>query len=167
MKKRIFGRKLSRERDSRRALFRGLMKALITYGSIKTTKAKALAVRPEVERLVNKAKLGGLNNRRLISALFGNDRETADKVFKEIVDLFKDRKSGFVRMLNLPQRRGDSAKMVRLEWSEKIESGKKQVVSSKDDKKKTKEIVKKDIAKKDKEKDSKRTKSETKSRKEK
>lgn len=143
MKKRIFGRKLSRERDTRRSLFRGLIKALIVHGSIKTTSAKAKAVRPQIDRIITKGKRGGLNDKRLVYGFLGNDRETSDKLFSEVLPTFSGRKSGFTRLVNLPRRRGDAAEIVRLEWSEKmVTSDKVQVTSKKELKKEDKGKVK-------------------------
>lgn len=121
MKKKVFGRKLSRERDSRRALFRGLIKAFVTYGFLKTTKAKGKAVQAEIEKIVGKVKVGSSSNKRLIYSFMGNDRRIVDLLFSKLSSSFQNRKSGFTRMVNLPVRRGDSAQIIRLEWVDKIE----------------------------------------------
>lgn len=123
MKKKVFGFKLSRETDTRRALFRSLAKALILHGSIKTTKQKALAVRPFVEKLVSEAKKTSLASKRNVLALLGNDRNALEKLSK-LAPAFS-RRSGFVRLVSLIPRRGDGGEMVRLEWSEKINPNEK------------------------------------------
>jgi len=120
MKKKVFGRKLSREKDTRLALFRSLMRALVLNGKIKTTKAKAKAIQKSLEKLINLAKKGTLAARRRVYSRLGNDRKTADLIFGTILPAFSAKKSGFTRIINLPERRGDLAKMVRLEWSEEI-----------------------------------------------
>lgn len=121
MKKKVFGKKLSRERDTRRALFRSLMRAMVLNGKIKTTKAKAKAIQGDVEKIVTLAKSGDVPSRRRLYSLLGNDRATADFVVNKIVPAFSQKISGFTRMVNLPERVGDRAKMVRLEWSLEIE----------------------------------------------
>ncbi|OGM15953.1 hypothetical protein A2V56_05040 [Candidatus Woesebacteria bacterium RBG_19FT_COMBO_42_9] len=125
MKKRVFGRKLSRGGGARKALFASLTRALVISGKIETTKAKAKAFVPEAERLVTLAKNGDSTR---ISAFFGNDRKITHD-FTNLVRQFS-RKSGFTRMVNLPNRVGDFAEMVRVEWVENI------VKSEKDDSKK-------------------------------
>ena len=120
MKKLVFGRKLGRGYGARRALFRALIRALISYGAIKTTKAKAKAVQTEVEKMILKAKKGGINSRREVFSSLGNDRKTVDRLFKEVVPAFLTKVSGYTRIINLPTRQGDRAEMARLEWSIKI-----------------------------------------------
>lgn len=136
MRKRVFGRQLSRERDSRRALFRSLVKSLVENGSINTTRAKAKAVQPFVDKLVNLGKKDTVDTRRKIYAKLGNDRKTADAIAAKVASGFKKRKSGFTRIINLPQRRGDLAKMVRLEWVKDIEEKKSKKGEKKKDNKK-------------------------------
>lgn len=120
MKKRVFGRHLSRDIGARRALFRSQVRALVLFGAIKTTKAKAKAVQGTVEKLVTIAKEGTVTNRRRIYALLGNDRKTTDTLFKLIGPTFLSRSGGYTRIVKLQPRRGDRAEIARLEWSEKI-----------------------------------------------
>jgi large subunit ribosomal protein L17 len=131
MKKRVFGKRLSRSKSAKRALFRALTRALVIYGKIETTQAKAKAVKPFVDKLVTLAKVGDVASRRKVYALLGNDRKTTDDIFAKIVPALADTDSGFTRVINLPFRRGDRAKMVRFEWSKEIPSDKKQVKSDK------------------------------------
>ena len=63
---RVAGKKLSRHRDHRKALFKNLIKSLVLHGEVKTTESKAKAVRPLVEKLITKGKAGTLHARRLI-----------------------------------------------------------------------------------------------------
>lgn len=133
MKKKVFGFKLSRETDTRRALFRSLAKALILHGSIKTTKQKALAVRPFIEKLVSKAQENSVSSKRNVLALLGNDRKVLEKL-SSVAPLFS-RKSGFIRLVPLIARRGDKSEIVRLEWSEKISLDKKSNSKKRVDKK--------------------------------
>lgn len=116
MKKRVYGRKLSRERDTRRALFRALIKALVKYDKIVTTKAKAKAIQGDIDRLVNLAKDDSIQKQRRLFASLGNDKETAKSFTERIAPSFKERKGGYTRIINLPRRRGDAAEIVRMEW---------------------------------------------------
>ncbi len=145
MKKRKFGRKLSRGSGARRALYRSLIAALVEHGSIETTKAKAKIIQPQVDKLVSKAKYTDVAKRRKVYATLGNDRITTDRLFNDVATKFGDRNGGYTRIVNLPNRRGDSAKMARIEWVKEIS------VDKKDGKVKTKES-KKETQKKDKKK---------------
>jgi large subunit ribosomal protein L17 len=120
MKKQVFGRQLSRERDTRRALFRGIVISLIENGKINTTKAKAKAVIPLVDKLVNLSKDGSQASLRKAYGLLGNKSKYSRKLIEEIGPTFPDRRSGYTRIINLGTRRGDKAKMVRLEWVKEI-----------------------------------------------
>lgn len=120
MKKRVFGRQLSRERDTRRALFRSLIRALVKHGKIKTTKAKAKAIQGSIDKLINLAKKDSISAKRRVFAILGNDKETTKKLLIEVVPSFSDRSGGYTRIVPLPARRGDAAQIVRLEWVKEI-----------------------------------------------
>lgn len=143
MKKKVFGRKLSRSSKSRRGLFRSLVRAIVINGEIKTTYAKAKFLLPEFEKLINVAKKNDIAGRRRIYATLANDREITDKIF-EIAKSFTGRSGGYIKTVNLPARRGDAARIVKLSWTEKIEVGdKKSKISKKREKiEKNKEIEK-------------------------
>jgi len=81
MKKRVRGQKLSRSTTTRRALLRSLSVALVERGKIKTTVAKAKFVLPFTEKLLAKAKKGGLSARRQVMAELANDRRTTGEDF--------------------------------------------------------------------------------------
>ncbi len=138
MKKRVFGRQLSRERDTRRALFRSLIRALVEHGKIKTTKAKAKAIQADIDKLINLAKKDSISAKRRVFAFLGNDKETTKKLLIEVVPSFSDRSGGYTRIVPLPARRGDAAQIVRLEWVKEIE-----VKKTKATKEKTTKTVKK------------------------
>jgi large subunit ribosomal protein L17 len=121
MNKRIFGRKLSRSRPSREALFASLARALIINGKIETTRAKAKAVQGDLEKLVTLAKSGEVRARRKAVSYLDNARDVADILFQKVAKAFASRASGYTRMVSLPPRVGDNAPMVRLEWTEKVE----------------------------------------------
>lgn len=145
MRKMVFGRKLSRGRKSREALFRSLIKALIIYGKIETTKAKAKAIQGDIDKVVMLAKAGSLASGRRVSAFLGNDRKLTEILFGKIAKTFSARPSGFTRMTLLPSRKGDAAEMARLEWTEPIkeeqikkEPGSKKMTKGKEEGKKEK-----------------------------
>ena len=125
MKKKVFGRKLSRSRPAREALFASGMRSMILNGKIVTTRAKAKAIQPSLEKLVTFAKKGGLSRQRKILASLDNARDALEVMVKKIAPSFASRISGYTRLVSLPARRGDNARMVRIEWTEKIEEPKK------------------------------------------
>lgn len=125
MRKMVFGRHLSRSRKGRIALFRSLIRALTISGKIVTTRAKAKAIIPQIDKIVTAAKKNSLSARRRVLASLGNDRGTTDLIFLKVVPAFSNRTSGFTRIILLPARSGDKAQMVRLEWSDVIETKEK------------------------------------------
>lgn len=131
MNKKVFGRKLSRSRPAREALFTSLAKALIINGKIVTTRAKAKAVTPDVEKMVTLARKSGITSRRKVMSMLDNSREEVNILFADIAKAFSERASGFTRIISLPKRRGDNAQMVRLEWTEKIENANQKLETSK------------------------------------
>lgn len=120
MKKNIYGRRLSRERDTRRALFRSLIRALVEHGKITTTKAKAKAIQADIDKLVNLAKDDSIHSQRRLYAFLGNDKITTKALVKEVAPSLADRNCGYTRRVALPRRKGDAAEMVRLEWVKEI-----------------------------------------------
>lgn len=124
MRHKIVGKKLSRTKDQRNALRRNLVKQLFENGRIKTTRAKALAVRGQAEKLITLAKRGSkgepileVNARRLAAARIG-DATTVTKLFDDIAPRFENRPGGYTRMIKLGPRLGDAAELVVLELVE-------------------------------------------------
>ena len=112
------GRKLGREKDQRLALMRSLSVALVEHGSIETTLPKAKELRPRFEKLVSKAKIGDLHNRRqLVSAL--NSVTAAHKMVDQIAPAMQ-RTSGYLRIEKTRFRRGDNAPMARISFVDDI-----------------------------------------------
>jgi len=104
---------LSRKRDYRNSLMRNLATSLILYEEIKTTQAKAKAVKPIVEHLLQIAKKDNLVARRRLLAYFF-DEKAASKVFEVYLPRYKDVKSGFIKLYRIGPRVGDSSEMVIL-----------------------------------------------------
>lgn len=118
MRHKVAGKKLSRDSAQRKALFKGLINALVIHSQIKTTESKAKAIRGLVDKLITKGKRGTLHARRLIGAFLQN-KKAVNKIVDELGPLFKKRTSGFTKITRLGQRRGDNAMMVKLELVEK------------------------------------------------
>ena len=112
------GRKFGRETDQRRALTRGLVCSLIEYQSITTTLARAKEIRRETEKLVSRAKKGGLSNRRLIASRL-NSPETASLLVDVIAPQIK-RDSGYLRIEHAGYRKGDNAEMGTISFVDDI-----------------------------------------------
>src|SRR5256885_6504629 len=92
-----------------------LVASLIAAEALVTTEAKAKALRPVVEKVVTKAKKGGLYRQRDVIS-FIRDREMAHKLFEEIGPRYSDRPGGYTRILKLGPRHGDNAPMARIEF---------------------------------------------------
>jgi large subunit ribosomal protein L17 len=97
-----------------RLLLSGLASSLIRDGKIKTTEARAKAVRPVVEKLITKAKKGDLASRRLVLRTVP-DREIVHKLFAEVAPQYADRNGGYTRIVKLGPRKGDAAPMALIE----------------------------------------------------
>lgn len=113
------GRKFGREVDQRRALRRGLLISLIENGKIETTLPKAKDLVRHIEKLITKAKKGGLNNRRLILSALDNQLAT-NKLIDEIAPQLSARTSGHVRVERTRLRVGDGAEMATISFVDEI-----------------------------------------------
>jgi len=109
-------KKFGRVRKQRTALMRGLARSLILEESIKTTEAKAKALRPYVEKLVTRGKKDTIFSRRLVSSRLGNSKDAASKLFAEISPKYKDRAGGYTRITSLSKRASDGADMALIEF---------------------------------------------------
>jgi large subunit ribosomal protein L17 len=107
--------KLSRPAAHRKSLMSNLSKQLIEHERIKTTQAKAKAVKPEVEQLITLAKRGDLHARRQALATLHNDKFAVHKLFEEVAPRYAERPGGYTRIIKLGPRRSDSTEMVFLE----------------------------------------------------
>ena len=107
--------KLSRDSAHRKSLLRNLSRELIEHERIKTSQAKAKAVKPEVEKLITLAKAGDLHARRQALSALGQDRFLVHKLFEEIAPRYAERPGGYTRIVKLGPRRSDSTEMVLLE----------------------------------------------------
>lgn len=109
-------RKFGREKNQYNALMRSLARSLIRDESIITTEAKAKELRPYVEELVTKARENDLSARKLLTSRLGNDKEIAKKLVEVIAPQYIDRKGGYTRVVKLPIRIKDAAKMAQISF---------------------------------------------------
>ena len=107
--------KLSRSSSHRKALLMNLCKEVIEHERIKTTEAKAKAVKPEIEKLITLAKRGDLHARRQALASLHNDKFVVHKLFEEVAPRYVERPGGYTRIVKLGPRKSDSTEMVFLE----------------------------------------------------
>jgi len=113
MRKRKKGRKLHRKRDQRKALIKGLIRALFLHGKIKTTEAKAKEISPIAEKFITKAKSKEVAVLRYLNRFFSKD--IVRKLVNEIAPKYKERKGGYTRIVKLGRRKSDGAKMAIIE----------------------------------------------------
>ena len=111
------GQRFGGDAAHQKAMMANLVASLVAAEAIVTTEAKAKALRPIAEKMVTKAKNGGLHNHRQVMA-FIRDRDMTTKLFDIIGPRFADRPGGYTRILKLGPRAGDNAPMARIEFVE-------------------------------------------------
>ncbi len=114
MQHRKRGRKLGREIGQRKALMRSLVNSLIKYEKIETTEAKAKELRPRIEKLITKAKINNLSNRRLLLKTI--TKTGVKKLIDEIAPKYKERPGGYTRITKLGQGRKDNSRLAKIEF---------------------------------------------------
>jgi large subunit ribosomal protein L17 len=125
MRHQVSGKKLSRNLGPRNALRKILVKQLFEFERIRTTRAKAEAIRGQAERLITLAKRGNaaeaapakVHARRLAASRL-NDAKIVKKLFDDIAPRYAERKGGYTRLTKLGQRDGDRADVVLVELVE-------------------------------------------------
>ena len=125
MRHKVAGKKLGRHVGPRTALRRILVKQLFEHERIRTTRAKAEAIRNQAEKLITLAKRGNASEnagtkvhaRRLVASRLNNPG-ALKKLFDDIAPRYAERKGGYTRVTKLGQRDGDRADMVLLELVE-------------------------------------------------
>ena len=125
MKHKIGFNRLGRKSSHRKSLHRNMTTSLFRYERIKTTKAKALAIRRTAEKMITRAKMDSVHNRRIMNKDI-KDKEILAKLFTEIGPRYKERPGGYTRILKLGYRQGDAAEMVLLELVEEEVAEQKQ-----------------------------------------
>lgn len=124
MRHKVAGYKLGRSKAARIALRRNLIKQFFTHERIRTTRAKAAAIRGDAERLITIARNSAegsdaekVHAQRMVASRLGDNRLN-QRLFEEIAPRFANRPGGYTRVLKLGPRMGDSAEMVILELVE-------------------------------------------------
>jgi len=113
MRKLNKGRKLSMRVGPRKMLLRVLVNNFFLHEKIKTTEAKAKELRVIAEKMITKAKISDLNNRRLLAREL--TPKMTKKVMEEVAPRYKERQGGYTRIMKLGPRHSDGAHMVIIE----------------------------------------------------
>lgn len=137
MRKRIYGRKLGRTKDAKRALLAGLVRSLVENEAIETSEARAKALKSFADKIVHVAKKDSLAARRTVEQRLRGDRETASKIFSQVLPKVSGKQSGFTRIVRLGTRRGDRSQRVRIEWAVTETQSSKRKAKNDDSKPKT------------------------------
>ena len=111
--------KLGRTSEHRNAMLANLVCSLIEHKRVTTSLAKAKAARSVAEKMVTLGKKGTIQHRRLAVARLHQEK-AAKTLFTEIAPAFKDRRSGYTRIIKLGQRQGDAAQLAILEWVDTV-----------------------------------------------
>lgn len=119
------GRKFGRERDQRKALLKGLATSLVEHGKIETTYPKAKELVRYIEKVITKAKKGGLHNRRQVIAALST-QSAAFKLVDEIAPQLTGRTSGHVRVERTRLRVGDGAQMATIAFVDELKPASKE-----------------------------------------
>ena len=108
------GRRFGGGASHQRLMMANMAASLFAAEAIVTTEAKAKALRPIAEKLITKARKGGVHNHRQVVSYMG-DKDMAHKLFEEIGPRYEGRPGGYTRILKLGPRHGDNAPMARIE----------------------------------------------------
>ncbi len=108
------GRRFGGSASHQRLMMANMAASLFAAEAIVTTEAKAKALRPVAEKLITKARKGGVHNHRQVVSFMG-DKDMAHKLFEEIGPRYEGRPGGYTRILKLGPRHGDNAPMARIE----------------------------------------------------
>lgn len=122
-------------------MLRNMVTSVFKYERIKTTKAKALEVRKKAEKMITRAKIDSVHNRRIIAKDI-KDKAVLAKLFLDVAPRFTERNGGYTRIIKLGRRDGDAAEVVFVELVERPEEEKKK--KKKEVKKETEKAVKKE-----------------------
>lgn len=111
MRHRVYGKHLGRNKDERDNLFKGLVRALLTHGTIRTSETKAKAIKGLVDKVINLAKE---KNREGKLQSYLSDKSLGDRLIQEIVSKLGTRTSGYTQIVKLGTRVGDRTMMVKM-----------------------------------------------------
>lgn len=108
------GRRFDMPTSQRRQMFRTITAGVISRGGVQTTEARAKEARRFVERMITLGKRGTIHSRRQALA-FIDDRDVVQKLFDEVAPKYAERPGGYTRVVKLGQRKGDAARIARIE----------------------------------------------------
>jgi large subunit ribosomal protein L17 len=114
MKHRVGYNRLGRKSAHRKALLKNLATSLFRHERIRTTRAKAKELRKYAEKILTRAKVDSVHNRRIVARSIG-DKAVLAKLFTDLGPRFVSRPGGYTRILNVGQRQGDAAPVVIIE----------------------------------------------------
>ncbi|MEK7620512.1 MAG: 50S ribosomal protein L17 [Patescibacteria group bacterium] len=114
MRHRKKGTILGREKAPREALLRNLAASVILYEKVKTTEAKAKAVKSLVEKAITSGKKPTLASRRKLMSFFYTDHPV-QKIFEVLGPRYQNRAGGYTRIVKIGARKNDGAEMVQIE----------------------------------------------------
>ena len=114
MRHRVSGRKFGLPSDQRRALLKGLLRALVKHGEIQTTETRAKELRSIAEKVITTARTNDIHSRRQARRWL-NDEDMVKVLFDDVAPKFAERTGGYTRMTKIGFRRGDAAPMVKIE----------------------------------------------------
>ncbi len=129
--------KLGRSQSHRDAMLANQVISLIEHHRIKTTLAKAKAVRPFAEKMVTLGKRGDLHARRTAASYLGH-KDAVKKLFAEVAPRAASRQGGYTRIIKLGPRQSDSAPMALIEWVDSVVEAEPEAVEVKAPEKKAK-----------------------------
>jgi large subunit ribosomal protein L17 len=124
MRHRVDLKRLGRRPAHRKSLHKNMVSSLFKYERIRTTKPKAREIKRTAEKMITRAKVDNVHNRRTIAKKIV-EKGVLNKLFKEIAPRFQQRPGGYTRILKLGRRTGDAAQMVILELVERKEREKR------------------------------------------
>ena len=116
MKKNVFGRKFKRDKNERAAFFKGLLSALVLNEKIRTTEARAKAIKGDADKIITKAKKNKDVAKRVLTGLL--NKEALEKLVNDLAPRISNRNGGYTRIIRIGNRFGDDAMEVMIEWTE-------------------------------------------------
>ncbi len=125
MKHKIDFRRLGRKASHRKALHRNMVTSLLQYERIKTSNMKAKEIRRSAEKMITRAKVDSVHNRRIIAKSI-RSKSVIAKLFLDVAPRFFSRPGGYTRIIKLGRRNGDGSEVVLLELVERKEIERKQ-----------------------------------------
>jgi len=114
MRHQVKGKILDRQKGPREMMLRNLAASIVMYEKVKTTEAKAKAVKPLVEKIITTAKENNLTSRRRLIAILPQ-KLAVKKAMEVLGKRYENKKGGYTRIVKMVARQGDGAKMVQIE----------------------------------------------------